>query len=208
MFNKSIFAAALFAATVASPAAAVDFSFAGSLPTPGTVQFFDFTVGVASNVTLVSYGYAGGTNAAGNIIARGGFDPILALFALPGGAKINENDDGGCGLVAADAVSGQCWDTYLTAALTPGNYRVSVQVYPNFSAGNNLSDGFVGATTFADVSGAPNNPRSSRWAFDVLNVEVATQGDVPEPASWAMLIAGFGLTGAAMRRRRQVAVAA
>lgn len=27
-------------------------------------------------------------------------------------------------------------------------------------------------------------------------------GTVPEPASWAMLIAGFGLTGAAMRRRR------
>ena len=27
---------------------------------------------------------------------------------------------------------------------------------------------------------------------------------VPEPASWAMLIAGFGLTGAAMRRRRAV----
>ena len=32
-------------------------------------------------------------------------------------------------------------------------------------------------------------------------------GAVPEPASWAMLIAGFGLTGAAMRRRR-TAVAA
>ncbi|MBC7521517.1 MAG: esterase-like activity of phytase family protein [Sandarakinorhabdus sp.] len=31
---------------------------------------------------------------------------------------------------------------------------------------------------------------------------------VPEPASWAMLIAGFGLTGGAMRRRRRVAVAA
>ena len=27
-------------------------------------------------------------------------------------------------------------------------------------------------------------------------------GNVPEPASWAMLIAGFGLTGAAMRRRQ------
>jgi hypothetical protein len=25
---------------------------------------------------------------------------------------------------------------------------------------------------------------------------------IPEPATWAMLIAGFGLTGAAMRRRR------
>jgi hypothetical protein len=30
---------------------------------------------------------------------------------------------------------------------------------------------------------------------------------VPEPASWAMLIAGFGLTGAAMRRRRRALAA-
>jgi uncharacterized repeat protein (TIGR03803 family) len=30
-------------------------------------------------------------------------------------------------------------------------------------------------------------------------------GAVPEPASWAMLIAGFGLSGAAMRRRRRAA---
>lgn len=35
----------------------------------------------------------------------------------------------------------------------------------------------------------------------VDNVSVAA---VPEPASWLMLIAGFGLTGAAMRRRRNV----
>ena len=32
-------------------------------------------------------------------------------------------------------------------------------------------------------------------------------GGVPEPANWAMLIAGFGLTGAAMRRRRAVSAA-
>ena len=32
-----------------------------------------------------------------------------------------------------------------------------------------------------------------------------TATGVPEPMSWAMLIAGFGLTGAAMRRRRAVA---
>jgi hypothetical protein len=32
--------------------------------------------------------------------------------------------------------------------------------------------------------------------------------DVPEPASWAMMIAGFGLTGAAMRRRRVAAAIA
>jgi hypothetical protein len=31
-------------------------------------------------------------------------------------------------------------------------------------------------------------------------------GAVPEPATWAMLIAGFGLVGAAARRRREMAV--
>lgn len=31
---------------------------------------------------------------------------------------------------------------------------------------------------------------------------IATAGAVPEPASWALMIAGFGLTGATMRRRR------
>jgi probable HAF family extracellular repeat protein len=30
---------------------------------------------------------------------------------------------------------------------------------------------------------------------------------VPEPASWAMLIAGFGLVGAVQRRRRRLALA-
>jgi uncharacterized repeat protein (TIGR03803 family) len=34
--------------------------------------------------------------------------------------------------------------------------------------------------------------------------DVGGTGAVPEPASWAMLIAGFGLTGAVMRRRRRM----
>ena len=56
-------------------------------------------------------------------------------------------------------------------------------------------------------------------AGDVLSVVILRDGSynndstgvnfavsqVPEPASWAMLIAGFGLTGAVMRRRRAVA---
>ena len=34
------------------------------------------------------------------------------------------------------------------------------------------------------------------WVLDNISLSV-----VPEPASWAVLIAGFGLTGAMMRRR-------
>jgi PEP-CTERM motif len=33
-----------------------------------------------------------------------------------------------------------------------------------------------------------------------------TQGAIPEPASWAMLITGFGLVGAARRRQRLATV--
>lgn len=187
-----------------SSANATDFSFTGTLPTPGTVQFFDFSVTSLSDVTFRSFGYAGGTNAAGTIISRGGFDPILSLFALPGGSIIDSNDDGDCGNVAEDAVSGSCWDVFLVSQLTAGDYRVSVSVYPNFPTGDNLLDGFDGADTFDDVSEVENNPRSNAWAFDILGVDGATAGNaVPEPASWAMLIAGFGLTGAAMRRRRR-----
>ncbi len=41
-----------------------------------------------------------------------------------------------------------------------------------------------------------------------LRANVIETAAVPEPASWAMLIAGFGLTGAAMRRRRVAVVSA
>jgi hypothetical protein len=55
--------------------------------------------------------------------------------------------------------------------------------------------------------GAVFNPSAyEAGAYDAFSI--GTAGAVPEPASWAMLIAGFGLTGAAMRRRRSTAVAA
>jgi hypothetical protein len=43
------------------------------------------------------------------------------------------------------------------------------------------------------------------FEYDTIGVGI---GSVPEPASWAMLIAGFGLIGGAMRRRRARLVAA
>jgi hypothetical protein len=54
----------------------------------------------------------------------------------------------------------------------------------------------TGAWTFALTGGrAGNNAQIKLLSVPGTNA-------VPEPASWAMLIAGFGLTGAAMRRRR------
>lgn len=42
----------------------------------------------------------------------------------------------------------------------------------------------------------------------LINNQLPGTGGVPEPASWAMLLMGFGLTGAVMRRRTHRAVAA
>ena len=42
-------------------------------------------------------------------------------------------------------------------------------------------------------------------AYDAVTLTNAIPGGVPEPASWALMIAGFGLVGAAARRRKPVA---
>lgn len=83
----------------AAQATPQNFSFTGTFSQDDNVQLFHFTVGDTSTVTLRTWSYAGGVNAAGQTIARGGFDPILALFDGTG-VLINQNDDGGCGLVA------------------------------------------------------------------------------------------------------------
>jgi hypothetical protein len=57
-----------------------------------------------------------------------------------------------------------------------------------------------------------DNGRAVNNAFNLGSFVADTQlqriGAVPEPASWAMLITGFGLVGAVSRRRRQSVVAA
>jgi hypothetical protein len=189
-------------ATLGCPSAnATDFSFTGTFSDPNTVQPFFFSVGGASDVTLLTYSYAGGTNSAGQVIARGGFDPILSLFRVSDGLLIGENDDGPFGTRPIDPVTGEPYDTFLTAHLDPGNYEVTIQLYDNFANGPTLSDGFKGSAYngFIDFTG---NPRDGHWAFDILNVDTAVQASVPEPSTWAMMILGFcGLGFMAYRRK-------
>jgi hypothetical protein len=93
MSRKMIAVAALLSGLGGSLASADNFSFTGSFVNDNDVQLFNFTVGAPSLVTLLTYSYAGGTNSAGASIARGGFDPILALFDS-NGVFIDQNDDG------------------------------------------------------------------------------------------------------------------
>jgi hypothetical protein len=86
---------------------------------------------------------------------------------------------------------------------------------PNGLGGFTFWTGF-GASTPAFQAGA------NTLAFRVINYDQnggnpsglrveftdATVGVVPEPGTWALMIGGFGMTGAMLRRRRQVALTA
>lgn len=72
---------------------------------------------------------------------------------------------------------------------------------------NGTSTGFFG---FGEVHGVLKfagtvTSLSFTDTFDSWHGFTVGVGAVPEPQSWAMLIAGFGLVGATMRRRRMVA---
>ena len=86
------------------------------------------------------------------------------------------------------------------------------ELYGSFSATPTAGGLFVigyGTTFTASASGIlygvindsayGDNPATPQ--FNVTLSPAAT-GAVPEPASWAMMVGGFGLVGAAMRRRR------
>lgn len=52
------------------------------------------------------------------------------------------------------------------------------------------------------AAGHPNGTGGPRWGTWVAEIEVGT---VPEPATWAMMIVGFGMVGTVSRRRRHLA---
>lgn len=75
------------------------------------------------------------------------------------------------------------------------NLLASYQLTPTFASNAKEYFGFTGtgitSATFSHVGGD--------WVF-IDNLTYGA-GAVPEPASWAMMIIGFGLVGAASRRR-------
>jgi len=186
---KKIHTAILALGFITGSVNAADFSFTGNFEHDDEVQEFNFIVTApTSDVTLRTWSYAGGTNGAGAEVARGGFDPIVALFDGSGNL-VGQNDDSH---LVPDSVSGYALDSLLMRDLSAGNYTATVTQYISFANGRLLADGFhgTGYTNFGS--------RDSHWALDILNVSSASVGasyisPIPEPESYALLLAGLGL---------------
>lgn len=116
-----------------------------------------------------------------------GFD-----YFLPAAGSVNPNDATLTGQFVVGNTVFNATSPISTATLTTGTwYQVSGSY-----------------TTGAAVSGTARLSFSSSGfpAKDLAVDRVYISAAVPEPASWAMMVGGFGLMGAAMRRKRASAL--
>jgi hypothetical protein len=108
--------------------------------------------------------------------------------------------------------------SYYFAAFSPLNYNAELI---GQSMGNGCNYGSFAAcyggpsgdfNLFAATPGAPTGTfyfQLTAAGGDSLAVtSIRPAGGVPEPAAWALMIGGFGLAGAALRRQRRLVAAA
>jgi hypothetical protein len=184
-------------------------SYMGALSSPENTWETDATLSSAGTLTIQTWGFGGGTNAAGTVIPSGGFDPFVGVFDSSGDL-IQGTSDGltnytsftGCppaGLVTIGSIAGNCGDITMSLPLAAGTYTVLLSdaeyipnaIFDSPSYGN-LSEGFTDLTggafqTCADLNDCNND--TANWALDVTTPGSVTA--TPEPGSLG--VCGLGL---------------
>ena len=184
-------------------------TYTGTLATEDSTVDIVLSLGSASNVTLQTYGFGGGTDSLGNVFAAGGVDPFLAIFNSAGNILTNGGNPYGTsaiqsnystfqGCPPANPVGGGvgCGDITMSIAdLTAGTYTIVLsdgQYFANaiFDDGN-LSEGFTdftgGTSNFCDTIGLTC---TGGYALDVTTAPIGTTG-VSEPATFPSLALGL-----------------
>ncbi len=137
-----------------------------------------------------------------------GWTPLLATPNFPSYVSGHSSFSGGAaGALAAffknDAVN-FCTGSDPASAV-PGETRCFTS-FSGAAAEAGISR-IYGGIHYEDDNGKAINNARNLGAY-VVETQLNKVGAVPEPASWAMLISGFGLVGAVARRRRMAVIAA
>jgi len=205
------FAAMLFASPAA--AAITQVTTPGGLTGPLTVEDFEdgsyvagFSVAAGAGVIEMASadGYAGGVTPSGDFGISSSVieDSLIFTFSGPvrtGGLWFG-NDDTCCATTTTGVLQ-----IYSSSGL-----EGSVSLVANM---NDFADQFLGFATDFDVTQIifnydPNSTSLFRYVDDLTFGPTGLTGGggaIPEPTTWALLIGGFGMAGAMLRRRRALA---
>jgi hypothetical protein len=171
---------------------------AGSVAT--SVDFLSFVYYQDGTPTSVDWAISNGDPfAGGTIFAHGTAVPVNTLLVPDVRFGLYNIYDSVFSIGSVALTGGDYWLT-LSHGTTVGGHQPLAW---DMNGGPSLS--------FQSVPGAPAEIRTDSHAFSILGTvgDVAPAGGgataaVPEPAAWALMLAGFGGIGAALRRRREV----
>ena len=193
-------------------------SYTGTLASPDDASTV-ITVTLASGGTLglQTYGFGGGTNAASEVIAAGGFDPFVGVFAgtgstatfIDGTSDILSNYSPGCPPAGTVNIGGAvCGDVTLSETLAAGTYTVLLtdgEYTPTavFETAGTLGDGFSdltpGAFQTCNANGTKCITPTANWALDITTPGSTTA--TPEPAGLGAIGLALIAWSVAWRRR-------
>ncbi|MEI6485517.1 MAG: NF038122 family metalloprotease [Sphingomonadales bacterium] len=126
-----------------------------------------------------------------------------SYFSADGGVSAYQN-----GLFSTGSFNGDGWQAshWKAPQLPNGDFSC---LRPKLGIMNPyICDGQLGRLTGRDLAAFDaigyNTPIDlNNYSMTTGQISIASDITVPEPASWAMLVSGFGLVGGALRRRRQ-----
>jgi hypothetical protein len=200
----------------------------GTLSSPEDTVLIPLTLVTSGTVTLQTFGFGGGTNAADMVIPAGGFDPFVGLFSGTGPTALFLNGTSdiltgylpGCppaGTLTIGSIPDQCGDVNIqftglgagtyTVLLTDGDYvpNAVFEAPPAF-----LGDGFTDLTggVFQTCYDADDcNTDTANWALDITGPAgstVPTPSPVPEPSSAPLAAVGVALCANVYARSRKL----
>lgn len=155
------------------------------------------------------------TNSGGNNVSDPALWTLLGSFSNVVGIGAVFTDPGG--LVAFDITdvalaANATYGLYITKTDSDGGTKSGVRF-----TGANPTPPLIGSTIVSDSNVSILTGRGALYKFDGISrfgrsfngsLTYTVNAAVPEPATWGMMIVGFGLAGASLRRRGVVAATA